>query len=408
MRSYEMVSLRSREIIEATLPAVRENALKITNVFYPLMFDRYPEVQAYFNDTHQRQGTQRQALANAVVAYAGNLDRLELLGDAVKLIVAKHASLNILPKHYPIVGECLLDAISIVFGDAATEEVLGAWGEAYQQLAGILIDAEEQVYKSNEEKKGGWRGEREFVLKQRTSESAVITSLYFEPVDGGLIAGFQPGQYVGITVNLDGRVQRRNYSVSSTPGQPYYRISVKREPGGKVSNYLHDALQVGDSIWMTAPVGSFVLENSQRPILLLTGGVGITPAISMLEPALKSGRNVHFFHCAINGDHHAFKSYVDNLRQQYDNLQVTYCYSEPLESDQCHLKGFISKEMVSPLIGDPKGTELYFLGPKPFMDCCASIASSLGIPCNQVHFEFFGPLQTLQLEEQEKDDLAAA
>ena len=134
-----MLSAQSREIIDATLPAVKENARAITEVFYPLMFDRYPQVKAYFNEAHQAQGTQRQALANAVVAYASNLDRLDQLGDAVSLIVHKHASLNILPEHYPIVGECLLAAIKEVFGDVATEDVLNAWGEAYQQLADSLI-----------------------------------------------------------------------------------------------------------------------------------------------------------------------------------------------------------------------------------------------------------------------------
>lgn len=402
-----MISQKSRQIIEATLPAVKENALKITSTFYPLMFERYPQVKAYFNESHQQQGTQRQALANAVVAYAANLDRLDILGDAVSLIVNKHASLNILPEHYPIVGECLLAAIGEVFGDVATDEVLNAWGEAYQQLANILIEAEEKVYRDNEQKRGGWRGEREFVLKQKVSESDVISSLYFEPADGGSVADFQPGQYIGIVVNLGYGDLRRNYSLSNVPGVNFYRISVKREEGGKISNYLHNDLQIGDRVRLTPPVGSFVLEKSARPMMLLTAGVGITPAISMLEPALESGRQVHFFHCAINGEHHAFKSYVDDLRHKYTNLRVTYCYSEPLEGDLCDLTGIISEDMIRPLIPEPDKTELYFLGPKPFMDSCCKIVCSLRIPKQYIHYEFFGPLQNLQLEEAKTDELAA-
>src|SRR5690606_22688026 len=141
------------------------HANAITEVFYPLMFARYPAVTAYFNQAHQAQGTQRRALANAVVAYASNLDRLEALGDAVALIVHKHASLNVLPEHYPIVGECLLAASREVLGEAASDEVLAAWGAAYQQLAEILIGAEEAVYQENEQRHGGWRGERDFVLQ---------------------------------------------------------------------------------------------------------------------------------------------------------------------------------------------------------------------------------------------------
>lgn len=123
-----MLSQTSRDIIDATLPAVAENIDRITEVFYPLMFQRYPAVRAYFNQAHQAQGTQRRALANAVVAYASNLDRLEALGDAVALIVHKHASLDIQPEHYPIVGECLLAAVREVLGEAASDAVLAAWG----------------------------------------------------------------------------------------------------------------------------------------------------------------------------------------------------------------------------------------------------------------------------------------
>lgn len=402
-----MVSQKSKDIIAATLPAVRENAVNITSTFYPLMFERYPQVKAYFNESHQREGTQRQALANAVVAYAANLDRLEVLGDAVSLIVQKHASLNILPEHYPIVGECLLEAISIVFGDAATDEVLSAWGEAYQQLADILINAEEAVYQANEQKEGGWRGEREFVLTRKEKESEVITSFYFEPADGGPVADFKPGQYIGITLTIDGQEVRRNYSLSNSPGERYYRLSVKRENDGKVSALLHDKLNPGDRVKLTAPAGDFVLEQSQRPLILLTGGVGITPAISMLKPALQSGRPVQFFHCAINGDHHAFKQHVDDLASQYDNLSVTYCYSEPSANDNSHLTGFIQQDMVAPLVAEPTETDFYFLGPKPFMDSCHRIASSLGIPAGRIRFEFFGPLQALGADNNAGDGLAA-
>lgn len=393
-----MLSQKTKDIIAATLPAVRDNAVNITSSFYPLMFERYPQVKAYFNESHQREGTQRQALANAVVAYAANLDQLEVLGDAVSLIVQKHASLNILPEQYPIVGECLLAAIAIVFGDAATDEVLAAWGEAYQQLADILINAEEAVYQANEQKAGGWRGEREFVLVRREKESDVITSFYFEPADGGPLADFKPGQYIGITLTIDGQEVRRNYSLSNPPGERYFRLSIKRENDGKVSALLHDKLNPGDSVKLTAPAGDFVLTQSLRPLVLLTGGVGITPTISMLEPALQSGRPVQFFHCAINSDHHAFKHHVDELAGRYDNLSVTYCYSEPSANDNSHHTGFIRQDMIAPLVQEPTETDFYFLGPKPFMDSCKRIADDLGIPAERVRYEFFGPLQSLEAD----------
>jgi nitric oxide dioxygenase len=391
-----MLSAQSREIIDATLPAVKENARAITEVFYPLMFDRYPQVKAYFNEAHQAQGTQRQALANAVVAYASNLDRLDQLGDAVSLIVHKHASLNILPEHYPIVGECLLAAIKEVFGNVATEDVLNAWGEAYQQLADILITAEEGVYRSNEEKPGGWRGEREFRLVRKERESEVITSFYFEPVDGQPVAAFQPGQYTTIILEVDGETTRRNYSLSDCPSQPHYRISVKREPAGRVSNHLHDNVNPGDVVRLTPPCGDFVLNNSERPLVLLSGGVGLTPTISMLRPALESGRQVHFIHGALNSKTHAFKTMVDQLGREYDNLNVSYCYSEPLPEDQGVAAGFLDQSRLESLLPLRQNPDIYFLGPKAFMQSCYRSLTALAVPKEQIRYEFFGPLEALE------------
>lgn len=358
-----MLSQQSKDIIAATLPVVREQACAITRVFYPLMFERYPAVKSYFNEAHQRQGTQPQALANAVVAYAANLDRLELLGDAVSLIVQKHVSLNIQPAHYPIVGECLLAAISQVLGVAASDEVLAAWGEAYAQLADILIAAEEQRYQHNAGKPGGWRGERRFTVRRREQESAVITSFYLVPSDGGPLAEFSPGQFTCIVVDIDGRSLRRNYSLSDRPGQDHYRISVKREVDGEVSNFLHDRVQIGDELLLTAPSGTFVLNQQQRPLVLLTGGVGITPAISMLQPALESGRQVHFLHGALNSRTHAFRAHVDALAQQHANLKVGYVYSEPLDGDEVHGTGFFDQHKLSAMLPDSRDVDVYFLGP---------------------------------------------
>jgi nitric oxide dioxygenase len=392
-----MLSNEVKDVIKQTLPVVKANAEDITAVFYPLMFEAYPQVKAYFNEAHQLEGTQRRALANAVVAYAENLDRLEVLGDALAVIIHKHASLNILPEHYPIVGECLLKAIREVLG--VGDEVINAWGAAYQQLADILIGAEEEVYRANESQSGGWRGEREFVLVKKVRESEVITSFYFEPADGAQLPLFKPGQYTAITLSIDGKEVRRNYSLSNSPGEPYFRLSVKREANGLVSNHMHDQLQAGDRVQLTQPCGEFILNEHQRPLVLLTGGVGITPAISMLQPALDSGRPVHFIHGALNSATHAFRGWVDELSDRHENLQVTYCYSEPDDGDESHLTGFFDQHILEQLLPEHRDVDLYFLGPKPFMQSINRSLKVLKLPPEQVRYEFFGPLQELESAE---------
>ena len=392
-----MLSEKTIAIIKATVPALQSHGEAITRHFYQIMFRDYPVVKAYFNQAHQAQGTQARALANSVLAYAANIDRLEALGDALPIIIQKHVSLDIRPEHYPIVGTCLLQAIREVLGDAASDEIIQAWADAYGQLADLLIAAEEAVYSANESRSGGWRGPRQFKVVKKQPESAVITSFYMEPADGGAIMDFLPGQYLTILLEIDGAPLRRNYSLSCAPGEGHYRISVKREPNGQASNFLHDSVQEGDLVELLPPCGEFVLESAHRPLVLLTGGVGITPAISMLKAAAPSGRPIEFVHAALNGTVHAFRDEVDALAEAHPNVRICYVYSDPQgHDDGHHEEGFVSRELLQNRLPANEDADLYFVGPRPFMSMVYRFTKELGLPRERVRFEFFGPAEELE------------
>ncbi|MFO8142907.1 MAG: NO-inducible flavohemoprotein [Marinobacter sp.] len=391
-----MLSAKTIATVKATVPVLQQHGETVTTRFYQILFQRYPEVKAYFNPAHQVQGTQPRALANSVLAYASHIDQLDALSDALPTIIQKHVALDIRPEHYPLVGECLLAAIREVLGDAATEEVISAWAEAYQQLATILMAAEESIYQAREAPRGGWRGRRQFRVVQKTPESEVVTSFYLQPVDGGPIMDFQPGQYITVLLEVDGQPLRRSYSLSCEPGTGHYRISVKREPGGVASNYLHDCVDVGTELELLPPSGEFTLNHHSRPLVLLTAGVGITPAISMLEATAISDREIHFIHCALNSRVHAFRAHVDEMAEQHENVRPHYIYSEPLPGDMAHGEGLITSDTLSRLLPEDHDVDLYFLGPKPFMQSVWHISKSLRIPANQIHYEFFGPAEALE------------
>ncbi|HAL70091.1 MAG TPA: nitric oxide dioxygenase, partial [Pseudomonas sp.] len=222
-----MLNAEQRAIIKATVPLLETGGETLTTHFYQMMLNEYPEVRPLFNQAHQASGDQPRALANGVLMYARHIDQLEQLGGLVGQIINKHVALQILPEHYPIVGRCLLRAIEEVLGkDIATAEVIDAWGAAYSQLADILINAEESLYKQKEEADGGWRGTREFRLARRVVESHEIVSFYFAPVDGKPVLKAEPGQYIGLRLMIDGAEQRRNYSLSALCDGREYRISV--------------------------------------------------------------------------------------------------------------------------------------------------------------------------------------
>lgn len=219
------------EIVKSTVPVLETHGEQITKRFYELMFSNHPELLHIFNHANQKQGRQQRALAAAVYAAARYIDQLDAILPVVRQIGHKHRSLGIKPEQYPIVGKHLLLAIKDVLGDAATDEVITAWTEAYEAIASVFIQVEKELYDEAAAKHGGWRDFRRFVVVKKVKESGVITSFYLEPEDGKAISDYLPGQYVSVKLSIPGETYThiRQYSLSDAPGKGYYRISVKRE-----------------------------------------------------------------------------------------------------------------------------------------------------------------------------------
>lgn len=391
-----MLTEAQRAIVKATVPLLETGGETLTKHFYGIMLNEYPEVRPLFNQAHQASGDQPRALANSVLMYARHIDHLEKLGNLPAQIVHKHVALQVLPEQYPIVGTCLLRAIREVLGaEIATDEVLAAWGAAYQQLADMLIAAEEQVYAANAAVEGGWRGVRRFRVARKVAESAEITSFYLQPEDGGPVLRYQPGQYIGLRLVVDGKEQRRNYSLSSIADGQSLRISIKREVGGVASNYLHDQVPEGGVLEVFPPAGPFTLQASDKPLVLISGGVGITPTLTMLQAALPSGRPVHFIHCARSRAVHAFRDTVDTLAAQHPQLQRFYSYDQATEADGADAVGYLTTEQLAQWLPENRDVDAYFLGPKPFMALVKRSLAALGVPESQTHYEFFGPAAAL-------------
>lgn len=410
-----MLTDQTIAIVKQTAPAVAANAEAITRCFYALMFAGNPEVKAFFNQAHQHSGGQQRALAGAICAYAANIDNLGALGPAVELIAQKHCSLGIQAEHYPIVGKHLLLAIVDILGDAVTEDVLAAWGEAYGFLAEIFIAREAEIYREQAAAPGGWNGYRPFVVDRREVESDVVVSLYLKPADGQPIAAFKPGQY--ITVQVDHPVtptSPRNYSLSDRPGRDYYRISVKREaspaagaPGGLISNYLHDDVRVGDTLNVGPPCGEFTLGSDNAvttPVVLLSGGIGITPLLSMAQSLVAEGatRPLHFVHAARNSQVHSHVDEVRRLAATAPNVSVHVRYDAPLETDlaerRCDSTGVVDAALLKS-IAPALDAEYYICGPRLFMSSVIHCLRAEGVDDARIHYEFFGPKAELAAAE---------
>ena len=392
-----MLSAEHRAIVSATVPILEQGGEALTRHFYQTLFTDFPQVKPFFNQAHQHSGEQQRALANGILMYAKHIERLEALGPLVNTIVTKHVALQIQPEHYPMVGASLLKAIREVLGaETATDAVLDAWGAAYGQLADILIGAEGKTYEAAAAAPGGWKGARQFVVAAKRVESDEITSFLFRPVDGQPVLGFTPGQYIGIRVVVDGQEQRRQYSLSAAPNGLTYQISVKREEGGKVSGFLHAHLNEGDTVDLFPPTGAFTLAEGSRPIVLISGGVGITPTLAMLDQALETGREIRFIHAARHGGVHAFRDHVDGLAERHPQLKRHYIYAEERDGQpQADAVGLLGNKELGQWLPQSRDVDAYFLGPVPFMQAVKRGLRELGVPEAQTYYEFFGPAKAL-------------
>lgn len=376
-------------IIEATAPVVAANVDQIVPCMYRrLLADS--EIRALFNMSHQHGNSpQHKALAGALVAYATHIRNPGVLAEALERIAQKHAGLQILPQHYPHVANALLGAVSEVLGEAATPEILAAWGEAYWFLADTLIAREEEIYAGSEAQDGGWRGWRRFKVTAKTPETPEIVSFTLRPVDGGSVLRHRPGQYLSFRFTpAESEEYRRNYSISSAPDGESYRITVKREPGGRISNWLHDDVEVGAEVDVAAPAGEFFLDPADKhEVVLLSGGVGLTPMISMLESYGGGDLRIVYVHATRDGEHHAMR---DAPRVRASESHVFY--EDPAEGD---LRDGVRAGRIDPNwlveITDPAKADYFVCGPVGFMKEMVAGLKAANVPDARIHHEFFGP-----------------
>lgn len=401
-----MLTTRQIELVKATVPVLREHGVALTTHFYKRMLSHNPELRNVFNQVHQARGHQQKALAGAVLAYAENIENPAVLLPAVKFIASKHATIGIRAEHYPIVGKHLLASIKEVLGDTASDELIDAWAAAYGQLADLLIKVEGDIYKEQANTEGGWSGWRPFIVEERVEETPDVVSFYLKPADGGMVPAYKPGQFVSVRAYLPEvkLVQPRQYSLSAAPlCNKGLRISVKRVdgkdgvPAGLMSNHLHKCLKEGDTIDVSAPTGEFYLAEGANPVILVAGGIGITPIFAMLQQIAEKTpeRPVTFVQVARTGSELALVKEVRVEAAKLKNACMATFITKPDEADK-QIKCSCVKIGVRPTTEDIKAlapsadADAYICGPTAFMNDMRAALAEAGVPNERIHTEAFG------------------
>ncbi len=296
-------------------------------------------------------------------------------------------------------------------GEVADQKVMDAIAEAIQFLAHALIGREQTIYEEQKSAKGGWNGFRTFFVERKVPESDVVTSYYLRPLDQGPLPTFKPGQYITVSIEHPTTpTSPRNYSLSDRPDTGHYRISVKREsamtdgaPDGLISTYLHDVVEQNDCLQIGPPCGDFTIEsvNAGRPIVMLAGGIGVTPLLSMAKTLVHQDVKspLQFVQAACNSSVHAFADEVRALQADRNNVQTYVFYDQPLDNDapseKCDVVGIIDTDWLRHNTPHAEA-DFYVCGPKPFMQILCASLRQLGVGEDRIHFEFFGPLRSLR------------
>jgi ferredoxin-NADP reductase/MOSC domain-containing protein YiiM/ferredoxin len=243
-----------------------------------------------------------------------------------------------------------------------------------------------------------WPGFRQLAVTAITHESESVISIRLDDPNGAPLPAARPGQYLTLRVQPDAeqRSLLRNYSLSGPPDAGHYRIAVKRERDGAASGYLHTRLAVGDQLDIAAPRGTFILDRTQAPVLLISAGIGATPVLAMLQALAEehSDREIWWLHGTRNRRQQSFAAEAHGLLASLPNGRSHVYYSRPdpddLQGRDFDSAGRLTGSVLAQL-EPPRDAEAYLCGPTPFMDEISASLAALGIDAARIHTEPFGP-----------------
>jgi ferredoxin-NADP reductase/MOSC domain-containing protein YiiM/ferredoxin len=336
--------------------------------------------------SHRRPGFYFRVLEEGEVRAGDEIVKLD--SGPEQMTVAEVAALLYLPGHP---RQQLLRALRV-------PALSAGWQASFRALLGGRADSGNAGLTA-QSPPPAWPGFRPLIVAAIERESDSVVSIRFEGPDGKPLPAARPGQYLTLRIQPgdEHRSVLRNYSLTGSPGAGYYRIGVKREPGGIASTYLHTRLHVGDQVEIAAPRGTFILDATPAPVLLISAGIGATPLLAMLHALAdeRSEREVWWLHGTRSSRDHSFAVEARAALASLPHVRTVVCYSRPALDDiqgrEFDSAGHLSTDLLADL-APPRDAEAYLCGPIPFMDAIRAGLVATGLDASRIHTEPFGPM----------------
>ncbi|CAF1003976.1 unnamed protein product [Rotaria sp. Silwood1] len=371
-----------KKLVKANAHIMKEHGKEITTKFYNTMFKEQPEYRNFFNQTNQKTGKQPMALAQTVFYFVENIDNLDVMIPQMARISSKHRAITVKPEHYPAVGKYLLQAIKEHLGDQATPELMAAWQGVYDLIAATFIKLEKELY----DKLGTDERDKGFapftVLKSDVIASGPIYAMSLERQDGGKLWDYHPGQYITLRIEKNGVLHHGHYPLIEPFNGYNYTIAFKQgndlDQNSIVSTDMIENHPVGSTVLVSPPAGSFAMAKDGKSHLFISGGIGVTSFMSMIQELQQQGKaaSASLIQCVRSEDHAAFAGKLHKILPHGQYLILTQ--EEPISKE--HLHGKIKPD-----------THVYVAGSEVFLSMAENALAGLAHPKSHIHIRSIEP-----------------
>ncbi|MCP8715922.1 MAG: globin domain-containing protein [Asgard group archaeon] len=389
---YESKELTQAQIKIVTdcVPVLEDLNIKLGEKFYKRTMKRYSQLKPYFNETHHKLLRQPRAFIYTLTQFAKNIHDLSPLKEVLERIVNKHVGLQVKPEQYQMLGEVLLETMVDLFPpEMVDDEFVETWSTVYGNLANFLINAEAKEYS-----KKSWFGFKEFKVTRFKTECLETKSFYITPVDGKPIPKPERGQYLCMRWKLPGAKYEKSrvYSISEYPTANEYRLTVRHIPGGQVSGYIHNELQVGDIVYSGPPCGCIYYQSNKTDLVILAGGNGISALMPVIEAGLEECRKVILMYSNRSTETRSFSELLKQYKKNYGDCFKVIEYmsrgrhTDPID-EYCNRSLTLEDlEFITP------DHDVYLIGPRGYMKM---IDDYLQLRNVKPHLDYFGPQEVI-------------